>query len=134
MPLPWEKSYSVGIQEIDGQHQKFIGILNSLYQALESLRPQKELGAILSELIAYATLHFQTEERYFDLFNYSGSTEHKERHRELAEKLLTLQKEYASGKKDITNDLVDFLENWLVDHLATQDQKYVACFKEHGLV
>lgn len=134
MPLIWDKSYSVGIQEIDSQHQQFLGIMNNLYRAAESVQPRKKIGEILTEVVSYADLHFQTEERYFDLFNYSGSAQHKELHREMKEKLLTLQKEHALGEKDVTTAFVDFLEDWLVDHLATQDQKYVQCFKEHGVI
>ena len=29
--------------------------------------------------------------------------------------------------------LIDFLEDWFLDHLANEDQKYAQCFKAHGL-
>jgi hemerythrin len=28
---------------------------------------------------------------------------------------------------------MDFLEDWLIDHLMTVDQEYETCFKNHGL-
>jgi hypothetical protein len=30
-------------------------------------------------------------------------------------------------------DLVDYLEDWLIGHLAEYDQRYVQCFHDHGL-
>ena len=34
---------------------------------------------------------------------------------------------------EISFELIDFLEDWWIYHLQNQDQKYVKCFKEHGL-
>jgi hemerythrin len=34
----------------------------------------------------------------------------------------------------IVKDLLDFLEDWLVDHLNGQDKKYTECFNKNGLV
>ena len=30
-------------------------------------------------------------------------------------------------------ELVDFLEDWLINHLMIVDRKYIKCFHEHGL-
>ena len=40
------------------------------------------------------------------------------------------------NKDDVTAlafELVDYLEDWLIDHLQTKDQEYKQCFLEHGL-
>jgi hemerythrin len=134
MPIPWKDEFSVNIKEIDDQHKQFIEILNKLYDALEKLKIKSELGKILNELIEYAELHFSTEENYFDQCHYENSDEHKEEHRKIKEKLADFKKQYQDEKIEITSDFVDFVEDWLVDHLESQDQKYVKCLNKCGIV
>jgi len=133
MPIQWDDTHSVGVKEIDEQHQHFIRILNKLYESVSHATEQKELKAILDELVAYTDLHFQTEEKYFDKFNYENSTEHKTEHKKLREQVADFYKKYEEGNAEISVDLLDFLEDWLVEHLDGQDKKYTECFNKNGL-
>ncbi len=133
MPIKWDESHSVKVKELDEQHKIFIEILNKLYQYVYENKNREELHLILDELVAYAQKHFETEEKYFDLYYYDDSESHKKEHETLKLEVLNFQKEFLEGKKDITLELVDFLENWLVDHLDNQDQKYADFFNEKGL-
>ncbi|MFZ4632297.1 MAG: bacteriohemerythrin [Patescibacteria group bacterium] len=129
----WEDNYTFNIAEIDAQHRHFVSILDSIYGSIINSAPKKEQGILLDSLVEYAVLHFKTEENYFDKFNYSGSNEHKEEHRKLKEKVLAFQKNFNEGQKDISIELIDFLEDWLIDHLMVMDKKYVDFFHEKGL-
>jgi hemerythrin len=133
MPIPWNQEYSVGVKEIDLQHQHFIGILNRLYQISGKQEDLSEIQSTLDDLTSYADFHFKTEEKYFDLFEYKEAAEHKEKHRELFSKVSGFLDQFRSGKHDILFELIDFLEDWLVEHLATEDKKYSDCFHAHGL-
>lgn len=133
MPIKWDISHSVNVKKIDGQHQQFIQILNKLYESVSRGTEQKDLKVILDELVAYTDLHFQTEEKYFDKFNYENSTEHKAEHKKLREQVADFYKKFEEGKVEISIELLDFLEDWLVDHLDGQDKKYVECFNKNGL-
>ena len=77
------------------------------------------------------TLH--TEEKYFKEFNYAGADEHIAKHKEFSENLAILQKKHEGDTLAFAFALVDFLEDWLINHLMTVDQQYKQCFKEHGL-
>ena len=44
-----------------------------------------------------------------------------------------LKEKYPEPTIDFAFELVDFLEDWLINHLMTVDQKYVKCFHDHGL-
>jgi hemerythrin-like metal-binding protein len=133
MHFPWKPEYSFGIKEIDAQHQSFVGILDRLYDSILANSPREDLGQILKALIAYAVEHFATEEKYFDQFNYEGALEHKAKHQELKDKVLDFQNKFNEKQADISVELIDFLEDWLVNHLLAVDKKYVDCFHEHGL-
>lgn len=133
MSIKWDISYSVNVKEIDEQHQQFIQILNKLYESVSHGTEQKELKVILDELVKYTDLHFKTEEKYFDKFNYENSSEHKIEHAKLRKQVADFYKKFAEGKAEISVELLDFLEDWLVEHLDIQDKKYVECFNKNGL-
>ncbi len=133
MSINWDETYTIGVKEIDEQHHHFVSILNKLYEYINLGKKKEEMSAILGELIMHTELHFATEEKYFDEFNYELKDEHKALHKDLKEKVLEFHKQFLSGEKDITLELLDFLENWLLDHMANQDKKYIKCFHDHGL-
>lgn len=124
---------SVGVKEIDLQHQEFINILNNLYDYTYQSKSKEELEVLLSRLASYATNHFKTEEKYFDDFNYEFAEEHKSEHSKLLKQIAEFQNNFQSGQAEVTVELIDFLEDWLVHHLGNQDKKYIQCFAEHGL-
>lgn len=129
----WEKQYTFDIKEIDEQHRYFVLILDNIYKTLLKSTPREEQGKLLRNLVNYAVIHFQTEEKYFDQFNFEGAAEHVKAHQKLKEKVLKFQSDFDQGKAEISSEILDFLEDWLVDHLATMDKKYVECFHAHGL-
>lgn len=130
MNFIWKEEYSVNVKQLDDQHKFFLGIMDKCYEAIQE---KKELKKTINELIEYADLHFKTEERYFDEFQYDGAAEHKQAHQDLRDKikLILLKNEADQTKKAF--EFLDFLEDWLVDHLANMDKKYTYCFNKHGL-
>ncbi|MDA3802612.1 MAG: bacteriohemerythrin [Patescibacteria group bacterium] len=124
---------SVNVEEIDKQHKMFLSILNSLYVVLKKDESEKEISNILKQLISYTNFHFATEERYFDKFNYSLAEEHKKQHNDLKLKVEEFKKRFDLEGAEILFDLIDFLEDWHVEHLSMHDKKYVECFNKNGL-
>jgi hemerythrin len=133
MDFIWKDEYSVGVKEIDDQHRHFVDLLSKLYFAISSRQVKQTLAELSQDLIAYADNHFQTEEKYFKEFNYEGAEEHIAEHRKLKEQLTDFQEGFTANKLELSFKLIDFLEDWLVGHLANMDKKYVQCFHEHGL-
>lgn len=132
--LEWDDALLTGVEEIDLQHQHFVGILNKLYVDFSNLAPKEELDKSVSELISYASTHFATEEGYMEKYKFPGIEEHKLKHKELTDNLNELVTKYNVGGKIVLPSLFDFLENWLVQHLDIMDSKYVKYFKEIGVL
>lgn len=128
----WKEEYSVGVQLIDDQHKVFIGIINELYTAIMEKKEKTILDDVFRQLVAYTQFHFQTEERYFDEFQYEGSEEHKVAHKKLCDQIAELETKRESIMEN-PFELMDFLEDWLVGHIMGMDKKYGPCFNEHGL-
>jgi len=133
MPIPWSKKISVNVKEIDDQHKHFLGILNNLYDAIYKIKLKEKLGELLNELSDYTDIHFATEEKYFDQFHYDLADEHKKEHNQLKAKVAQFNERFKTEGEDVAAELVDFLEDWLLDHLENQDKKYSKFFNEQGL-
>ena len=133
MSIKWKPEYSVKVKEIDEQHQKLVILIDKLYVAINENKGNKILGNILDDLIDFGVYHFATEEKYFDMFKYKFANEHKKIHRGFEVKLGDFKKKFKNNELEISFELIDFLEDWLLDHLITTDQKYVQCFIDNGL-
>lgn len=131
--IKWEKSLSVGIKEIDEQHKHFIGIVNSVYININ--KKGKEIIPIkeLDDLIEYARIHFSTEENYFKKVGYPYSKEHMIEHEKLTLKVLRFSERAARGE-NVSLVLLEFLKDWLENHLKIHDKKYAKYFKENKLI
>src|SRR3989339_129950 len=123
MSIKWTQEMSVNVKEIDEQHQYFLGLLNELYEAYY-FHKKLVLGDSINKLLAYAKLHFSTEEKYFDLFNYEGAMEHKKIHQELLGKIAEFVARFEKGETDIVGQMVEFMETWLTKHLIIIDKQY----------
>lgn len=133
MKLQWEDKYSVGVKLIDDQHKMMFDTINKLIDVLGSVPQKIEVDKIIAELVEYKKFHFVTEEKYFDEFNYENAEEHKIKHKDFNNKLDGLVSRNGDDSITLAFGLVDFLEDWLLDHLMTEDQKYVECFAKNGL-
>jgi len=107
--------------------------MNSLYKAFYTGEAKEKINEIIINLVNYKDNHFATEEKYFDMFNYENSAEHKEEHQKLRKTTEKIYQKIQTGSAEAVGELMDFLEDWLVDHLENQDQKYVECFQKNGL-
>lgn len=131
--LEWDEKYSVEVAEIDNQHKKMFATINELIGAINSNSAAEHLDGIIKQLLEYKEYHFATEEKYFKEFGYEGAEEHIAKHLMFGEKLASIQEKCAGNTLMLSFELVDFLEDWLIEHLMTFDQKYKDCFKTHGL-
>ncbi|MFA6604207.1 MAG: bacteriohemerythrin [Patescibacteria group bacterium] len=131
--LTWTPEMSIGIQEIDAQHQSFVATLNEMMALFESGNADAVAGPIIDGLCAYAEYHFATEEKYFLMFDYELAAEHIIEHRRMAERLAQFRRAHFERGEHIIGELFVFAADWLTEHLMVQDRKYVECFHEHGL-
>jgi len=131
--LLWEDKYSVEVEELDNQHKRMFAIINELLDLIESNTPEEHLGEVVEGLIKYKKFHFATEEKYFKEFNYDDADDHIKKHHEFNDKLEIMKAKYPKYTVEFAFDLIDFLEDWLINHVMIVDHKYIKCFHEHGL-
>ena len=122
--IKWSEKYSVNNFLLDSQHKKLVAIMNELHTAMRVAKGKEILHTIFDELIWYTKEHFRTEEQIMLKFNYPEFKEHKAIHEKLTEQVLKLQKDYKCGSSMVTMDTMNFLKNWLINHIEGTDKKY----------
>lgn len=129
----WQSYYSVQITELDEQHKKLIEIINTLYDAYLSEIQQDKISSIIEEMYEYADVHFKTEENYFEKFGYKEANEHKAEHTSFLEKIKSFECGYKKNSKLLSLQIMNFLQEWLSNHIMKTDKKYIGLFKAKGL-
>jgi hemerythrin len=131
--IEWSGNYSVSVNEIDLQHQKLIGMINELNDAMARGKGKDVLGNIISGLINYTASHFAMEEKYFDKYKYPAAPSHKKEHADFVQKVTQFQDGFNKGSLSLTLEVMSFLKDWLVKHIQGTDKKYGPFFNEKGL-
>lgn len=131
--IEWKEQYSVGVEEIDEQHQKMIGIINELFHAVEQSKEKERIPFILTELVSYAEYHFSTEEKHFEEFDFEGKEEHIKVHNSYREKIAQFLKKHKEGDGALPFEILIFLKEWWVGHITGMDRGYIENFHKHGL-
>lgn len=131
--LNWKEEYSVNVKEIDEQHKLLFKLINELIEAIRSVPSRQKIEEIIGGIVHYKTEHFATEEKYFEMFKYDKAEEHIAAHKQFSVKVEEIQDKFKDDTTAFAFALVDFLEDWLIDHLLTMDHEYIKCFNDHGL-
>ncbi len=131
--IKWNNKYCVGISIIDEQHKKLFSFLNKTIEAKEHSDNKEELKEVLEEMTTYALEHFETEEAYMIEFDYPECRYHSEEHYRFFTKTNAYFDRVVNGDHHISNALIEYLKQWLVNHIQICDRQYIDCFKTNGL-
>uniref|UniRef100_Q01U15 Hemerythrin-like metal-binding protein n=1 Tax=Solibacter usitatus (strain Ellin6076) TaxID=234267 RepID=Q01U15_SOLUE len=129
----WKPQFAVGIPSIDAQHQKLFAIARELYEAMSAGRGKASLALILDRLVRYTATHFAHEERLMRIYEYPDFVRHKAQHDALTKQVLGFQKEFDAGMVSMTVQLLQFLKNWLENHIQVSDFEYGPCLKQKNV-
>jgi hemerythrin len=115
-------SYSIGIPEIDVQHQQLFECIDRLDAAGDDRQRELAVYYVMDELRDYVRIHFSVEEVVMRLFDYPELEQHAAEHRAFASRL------EAFGQTELNHDVhseaAKFLREWLVTHIRGSDQRY----------
>ncbi len=131
--IKWEDKFSVGISIIDEEHKKFIGIINKAILANEHIDNIEETKEVIGEMLEYSDKHFSTEEAYMVKFKSPEYEWHRNVHLDFREKAIKSYNKIIRGDYHIANELLEYLKQWLVNHIQVTDKRYIDCFKKNGL-
>lgn len=123
--LDWNESLSVGIPEIDAEHQHFIRLINELNEAIIGRMDLGEIKSRMQSVLDDAAVHFTHEEALLKEWGYPEAGEHAQKH-----VLITQTLHEIMGGFKHTREMYDWIEaglkvkQALIEHLLTEDMKY----------
>ena len=125
MPIiTWEKKFSVENNTIDTQHKKLIDLINQLFDSMREGKSKDILENLLKALVDYTVYHFDEEEKMMKAVNYANYEPHIKIHETFVAKIKEFQQEYADGNSYISLEVINFLKDWILNHILVQDQQY----------
>lgn len=124
--MQWDQSLSIGVPQIDQQHQEWIDRLNAVTLATQAGQGQSRVVEALDFLVDYTEYHFESEERLMADERYPELDEHRQKHRELTRTLANLEQDF--DEDGVTPALVQAIDtlvgNWLVQHIQEVDRRF----------
>lgn len=122
--IKWTDQYKIDIKEIDNQHHGLVIIINELFTLMSEGKAKDKLNDIFEHLTDYTRKHFSTEELVLYKYAYPDLEQHKGEHNKFIEKLEGFKKDFHNNKITISLEVLNFLKDWLLNHIQISDRKY----------
>jgi len=129
--MTWDESYQVGVSEIDRQHRQLFELINNLSQAVTSGYGEDIIGEVLVEMAAYADEHFKSEQLFLE--KHPDYQAHFLKHWEFTKKCMELVLGFRRDKS-VSWETLNYLAEWLQEHILQEDQRYFRELAELGLL
>lgn len=130
-PTTWNNSFSVGIDQIDDQHKDLFNCIADLENSISNPDEKQRWSSIhysIVKLRDYTRIHFSIEECVMEILDYPGRAAHIREHNRFAEVVSELERRSITHNNITANEIVEFLRDWLVKHIAVVDQDYSRYF------
>ncbi len=128
--VKWEDKYCLRIEAIDEQHKQLFEIAGRIYELLKNeLITDKydDIIEIIDELKNYTIYHFKAEEEYMQSIGYKKFLSHKVAHNDFLDKMENVDlNKIDNGHNEYLIGILDFVCEWLVEHILKEDKQIVA--------
>lgn len=121
----WSAAFETGFAHVDSQHRALIDMINAAMPFVVSHEDVtiRNIGGMLDELVEYATLHFDDEERLMAEHGLAAGfvAEHLRQHHEFAAEVARQREQARHDKVDAVR-LLHYLIRWLTNHIVGTDR------------
>jgi len=128
----WDQSYSVGVEKLDRQHKKLIGMINELSFAMRNDRGRDVVRDIVVEMVSYTQKHFADEEKYLHDAKYLGLLQHLKEHEEFVRYSKDFEQRCQEGDFVLSLEVLNYLADWWKRHILDSDRNYITALQEKG--
>lgn len=128
--ITWSDLFSVGVPAFDEEHRGLVEVINRFHDAGAD---PAAIFEILNALVRYAEEHFVHEQVAMDRCHYPERLKHKLEHDRFLEEIFRLNERLAAGEAMVSDDVGEFLKNWLLNHILNTDRRYAPFFAGHSL-
>lgn len=125
----WNDMYSIDMPEIDEQHKVLFDLINQLWGAIVNRSTIEDQVKLIEKLEHYTISHFTAEETFMRAFGYPDFDNHKKIHG-LFIKKIAQEKTNLQATQHLSLDILNFLKDWLIDHIMVSDKAYAKYCRE----
>ncbi len=121
--MEWKEEYSVKVPSLDAQHKRLFVLFNDLKNE-NAAGNDARVNSVIKELLDYTLKHFFYEEQLLKEYGYSSLEEHQDVHDRLTGSVMEYKRKMDRKEKIDVEAMLDFLYDWLINHILKTDMMY----------
>lgn len=121
---PKDPGYCLGVDSMDGTHQEFIALVNSLGCA-----DDESFAELFQHLLEHTEAHFTAENRLMEEVRFPPIQIHMGEHHRVLEVMGDIGKQVEKGSIAAGRTFVLTIPQWFQEHAATMDSALAGCVK-----
>lgn len=129
--IAWNDRLRLGVPAVDADHRKLVDLLGVFLAKCAEGAPAHDLAQVLADLLEESRQHFAREEEMLDRLNFPDLAVHRAEHQVLLSQAEHFQHRLDDGllTPELLEQTATFLQQWLLDHIQTDDRTYVPFLK-----
>jgi hemerythrin len=121
--IEWKDEFSVGVPDVDHEHQALIALINDLHDAMSSGDSKYTVMDFLGEIYAHVSAHFALEEKIMRERKYDQYAEHKADHEDLLDELRDIMDDYEENAWFSDEAFSEAVSKWFTEHFRNRDAR-----------
>lgn len=121
--IKWQDDFRIGIDVIDEHHRYLFNLINDLFNVISNRHGSHEIARLLKATVAYAKVHFRTEEKMMEHYGFEDLQRHEKQHQAFETKAHELYENLYVNPLVVQFNALFFLRDWLVHHICAEDIK-----------
>lgn len=119
----WNPCDTVGVAALDADHRALWELAETLRYALLSGAGEREVQALLDDLLERALAHFEREESELERAGYPALASHRHSHDRLLRTILHFREDVRHRRYEPAV-AARFIQAWVMEHVRTEDARY----------
>ena len=129
LKVVWNRAYTSGNAEIDGQHRELVSIVNGLLEHAIAGEGVPDMAFRFKHVYQVVEKHFADEEEVLLSSGYPDAGEHVALHNDLLQKCASLLQQNAENPVSSVQMLQCIIHDLVLNHMVKEDGKYIAFLK-----
>jgi len=126
--VEWNSDLEIGINVIDAQHKRIVDYINQLVD-FDGNASHQQLSELIDSLVDYTYSHFAFEEALMEEAGYEYLNVHQRTHEAFTARVTELHQRFKADD-DVSHDIGELLQTWLINHIMEDDQSYAPLVKQ----
>lgn len=127
--LNWTRDLESGVADIDNEHRGLLDGINRMVAAFSSAEEVSTIQALLDHFIQIASVHFRNEERCMHVLSEEAREQHLREHQRALSELKRL---YAAIEVSGVSQTLQFVSDWLFEHIRHNDRQLCSALLQAG--